>query len=152
MGVLFFAERYDLYLHTYIMLPIQIPCTEQMFYAEVPSCPAALRSQLGKGLGLHHPSGASSFIRGSPRGGEGGHAEGRQHPPRRPRCAPHGGRGTGRAGCAPRGANSRLRAANGEGRPRWHQISCSQSAREGEGEKKNRGKKKKRGKKGRQAS
>uniref|UniRef100_A0A8C2YG13 stearoyl-CoA 9-desaturase n=2 Tax=Coturnix japonica TaxID=93934 RepID=A0A8C2YG13_COTJA len=56
-------------------------------------------------------------------------------------------RSSGRAGCAPRGANSRLRAANGEGKTRWHQISLSQSAREGEEKKKGKKKKKKKRKK-----
>lgn len=161
MGVLFFAEIYDLYTHIY-----HAPHKASLYRADVlPRTPSFCRricSHLGKGCG------APSLLPGTPRAPlispgafpalQGGCAGPVAHPrrprrgaapPSRPRRAPPGVRGAVRAdsggsgGCAPRGANSRLRTANGEGRPRWHQISRSQLAGEAKGKKMQKKKRKK---------
>lgn len=145
MGVLFFAETCDLHKHTY-RSPYRPPI--QLLYPPG-------EGARGSTAAPRHPSfhsGQRPRRRGGCWGGYGTRRAGSISPPSSPtppflrtsqrsggpgRAALPGGvaRSRARKGArkgARRGeANSRLRAANGEGGPRWHQISRSQSGGEG---------------------
>lgn len=131
--MLFCTEVYDLHIHIYTSLsrsPSRAPIQSRRFTLTPLPPPPHSAPSWGRGAGFHRrsptPPGRPLFHEGQPPSSppslERGGAEGRQHPLAQaagrsalpaPRAEPSGRAGSsGRAGCAPRGANSRLRAAN----------------------------------------